>query len=56
MYQDIYNGEAGDLRCQRSHYDVIVMVEFVLVGYLGILPHYLKGWDRCLQLSNLFEI
>ena len=33
----VNNGEAGDLRRHRAHYDLIVMICFVLVWYRSIL-------------------
>ena len=31
----VNNGEAGDLRRYRAHYDVIVMANFVVTGDVG---------------------
>ena len=48
----VNNREAGDFRCQRAHYDVIVMYNFCTV--LFYIHFYIPLWDWLNQISAVF--
>ena len=50
----VNNREAGDLRCYRAHYDVIVMSRANMLGYEQCQAVFFSWWKKLHFLSTLY--